>query len=116
MHKNYAGSWWLFRHVLRSIDSPYFTLGSIVAAVVRFLMNFMEISDKYFRVSSIPRLHAMHDSAKSLEARATAPPEAGCPGGDFTASQRDAWKMHFVAAFREHGCEFIRARDWRGAL
>lgn len=68
-----------------------------------FVMNFMEITDKFFRVSSISTLHAVHHTAQQLPSRATAPPGAGCPGGNFTASQRDAWKSHFVAAFSEHG-------------
>lgn len=68
-----------------------------------FLLNFMEITDKFFLVSSISKLHAVHDAAKRIPARAAAPAGAGCPGGNFTASQRDAWKSHFVAAFSEHG-------------
>jgi hypothetical protein len=68
-----------------------------------FLLNFMEITDKFFVTSSFSKLHALHDAAKLIPARAAAPPGAGCPGGSFTASQRDAWKSHFVAAFSEHG-------------
>ena len=54
-------------------------------------------------VSCISTLHAVHHTAQQLPSCATAPPGAGCPGGNFTASQRDAWKSHFVAAFSEHG-------------
>lgn len=68
-----------------------------------FLLNFMEITDKFFQTSSFGTLHALHNAAKLIPSRASAPPGAGCPGGNFTASQRDAWKSHFVAAFSEHG-------------
>ena len=68
-----------------------------------FLLNFMEITDKFFLTSSFSTLHAVHHVSKQIPARATAPPGAGCPGGNFTASQRDAWKLHFVSAFSQHG-------------
>ena len=68
-----------------------------------FLLNFMEITDRFFTISSFSKLHAMHDASKLIPARAAAPPGAGCPGGNFTSSQRDAWKSHFVSACGEHG-------------
>ena len=71
-----------------------------------FLLYFMEVSDTYFRqpgVAGFGTLHQAHHQSKGLAARAEAPPGAGCPGGHFTKSQRDAWRGHFVAAFEEHG-------------
>ncbi len=68
-----------------------------------FLLYFMEISHKFFRDSSFTQLHAVHHMAKSIPARSQAAPGAGCPGENFTASQRDACKSHFVLACSLHG-------------
>lgn len=69
-----------------------------------FCLNFMEISDDYFAErGGFGTLHARHAASQLNEKRASAPPGAGCPGGKFTVSQRDAWKHHFVTAFREVG-------------
>lgn len=69
-----------------------------------FCLSFMEISDDYFKErGSFGTLHARHAASQLIEKRSEAPPGAGCPGGKFTVSQRNAWKGHFVAAFRDVG-------------
>lgn len=69
-----------------------------------FCLSFMEVSDDYFTErGSFRTLHARHAASQLNEKRAEAPPGAGCPGGKFTVSQRDAWKRHFVEAFRDIG-------------
>lgn len=68
------------------------------------LMSFMEVSDQYFKARrGFGTIHAMHQKSKDRKQRAEAPPGCGCPGGNFTVSQRDAWKGHFLAACDEVG-------------
>jgi hypothetical protein len=60
--------------------------------------------DDYFRErGSFRTLHTRHAVSQKYAERASAPPGAGCPGHVFTFSQRDAWKGHFVEAFRTTG-------------
>ena len=80
-------------------------------------LYFMEISDDDHKErGSFATLHKKHAEAQQRAQRASAPPAAGCPGGKFTASQRDAWKQHFVASFAEvgglHGGLLQDISDW----
>ncbi len=64
--------------------------------------------DDYFRErGSFRTLHTRHAASQQYPERAKAPPGAGCPGRGFTISQKEAWKKHFVEAFRVTG----RLRD-----
>lgn len=68
------------------------------------LLSFMEIDDTYFKQRrGFGTIHAMHHKSQERKERAEAPPGCGCPGGNFTVSQKDAWKNHFLAACEECG-------------